>query len=196
MNPKKAFPVPLLPLLPVVLAAATGPALAAERFVGLGLGQSDYRIETTGASSADTRDRAAKVYGGVMFGPHLGVELSLFDLGESRGLLALPGAGSVTATARVRGAGGFAVGALPLGSFTLFGKLGGTYARAETKASGGFGSLEEKESSFQPAGGLGATYSLTPQLGLRAEYERMRVKFAGGEKDDVDLMTLGVTYRF
>ena len=183
-------------LVPVLLAATTGATLAAEPYVGIGLGQSRYDIDTTGATSADTRDRAGGVYGGVMFGPNLGLELSLFDLGEARGVLSVPGVGTATATAKVRGIGTYAVGALPLGPVTLFAKLGGTYARAETKASGAFGSFSETESSYQPAGGLGVSYALTPKLGVRGEVERMRIKYAGGDKENVDLVTVGVTYRF
>ena len=43
--------------------------------------------------------------------------------------------------------------------------------------------------------GLGASYEFTNNIGVRAEFERMRVEFAD-DKDDVDLITVGVHYRF
>lgn len=183
-------------LAALLLSVASSATLAADYYVGASIGQSDYRIDTTGASNADTKDTAGKIFGGVMFTPNFGVEASLFDLGTARGSLAVPGVGLATATAKVQGVGLYGVAAMPLGSFSVFGKVGGTYARAKTSASGGFGSFSETESSFQPAAGIGASYAISANLGVRAELERMRVKFAGGEKDDINLMTVGVTYRF
>lgn len=183
-------------LAALLLAAAGGAAFAADTYIGASLGQADYRIDTTGAANADTKDSAGKIFGGVMFNPHFGVEASLFDLGEARGSLAVPGVGLATSTGKVRGLGFYGVAAMPIGPFSVFGKVGGSYARAETRASGAFGSFSETESSFQPAAGIGASYAINANLGVRAEVERLRIKFAGGEKDDINLMTVGVTYRF
>lgn len=183
-------------LAALLLSAASGATLAADYYVGASIGQSDYRIDTTGATSADTKDTAGKIYGGMMFTPNFGVEGSLFHLGEARGTLNVPGVGLATSTAKVYGVGLYGLAAMPLGSFSVFGKLGGTYARAKSSASGGFGSFSDTESSFQPAAGVGASYAINANLGVRAEFERMRVKFAGGEKDNINLMTVGMTYRF
>jgi OOP family OmpA-OmpF porin len=183
-------------LATLLLAGASGATFAADYYVGASVGQADYRIDTTGATNADTKDTAGKIFGGMMFTPHFGIEASLFSLGEARGTLAVPGVGLATSTGKVNGIGLYGVAAMPLGSFSVFGKVGGTYARAKTSASGAFGSFSETESSFQPAAGIGASYAINANLGVRAEFERMRIKFAGDEKDDINLMTVGVTYRF
>ncbi len=43
-------------------------------------------------------------------------------------------------------------------------------------------------------GGLGIQYNLTPQFGVRAEYERYKFDVLGGPKSD--FVSVGAVYRF
>ncbi|MFN3565321.1 MAG: outer membrane beta-barrel protein, partial [Burkholderiaceae bacterium] len=45
--------------------------------------------------------------------------------------------------------------------------------------------------------GVGAGYGFTKNFGVRAEWERFRIKWGDpADKDNVDLLSVGVTYRF
>jgi len=47
--------------------------------------------------------------------------------------------------------------------------------------------------------GVGAGYNFTKNFGVRAEWERFRIKYSDGVeefKDNVDLLSVGVVYRF
>lgn len=180
---------------PFLLMAALGDAIAADPYVGISIGRADYRIDTTGATSADTQDSAVKLFGGAMITPHFGVEASAFNLGEARGSINVPGAGPTTATARVRGVAAFGVAAWPVERFAVFGKLGGAYSRVKLGAVAAGVNVADSESSFQPAFGVGVSYAFDKQLGVRAEWERVRAKFSG-TKEDVDLLSVGLSYRF
>ena len=44
--------------------------------------------------------------------------------------------------------------------------------------------------------GLGLPYHFTKSLGMRAEAERYRINDAVGNKGDIDLLSIGLVYRF
>jgi OmpA-OmpF porin, OOP family len=184
-----------LTLAAITLASLHVTASAADIHVGASIGRSDYRIDTTGASSADTKDTAGKIFVGATITPLLGVEAALFDLGRTRGTVAVPGVGTVNASARVRGIGVSGVISAPVGPVSLFAKAGLAHvrARAETSVSTG---LPGSESAWQPTLGFGVAYPVAGQFAVRGEWERVRTRFPGGEKDNVDLLSVGVSYRF
>jgi opacity protein-like surface antigen len=184
-----------LALATSLAASLHGTASAAELYAGASIGQSDYRIDTTGASSADTTDTAGKVFFGARFTPLLGVEAAVFDLGRTSGSIFVPGLGTVDASAQVRGIGVAGVLSAPVGPVALFAKAGIAYVRASAEANVSTG-LPGSESSWQPTLGLGVSYPLTGQLSVRGEWERMRARFPGGEADHVDLLSVGLSYRF
>jgi OmpA-OmpF porin, OOP family len=180
-----------------VLAAASvaGSASAADVYIGASIGRSDYRIDTTGATRADTKDSAGKFFVGATITPHLGVEATLFDLGRASGTVPVPGVGSVSASARVRGVGVAGVLGVPVGPLSVFAKAGVAHVRARTETSVSTG-LPGSESSWQPTWGVGLAYPIAGGFAVRGEWERMRARFPGAEKDDVDLLSVGVSYRF
>lgn len=182
-------------LAAITLASLHGAASAADLYVGASVGRSDYRIDTTGATSADTKDTAGKVFFGASITPNLGVEAALFDLGRTSGSVVVPGVGTVHASARVRAIGVSGVLSAPVGPVSLFAKAGiaNVRARAETSVNTG---LPGSESSWQPTLGVGVSYPIASQFAVRGEWERVRTRFPGGEKDNVDLLSVGVSYRF
>ncbi len=184
-----------LALAALMTASLHGAASAADLYVGAAVGRSDYRIDTTGSTRVDTKDTAGKAFFGATIAPHLGVEASLFDLGRASGTVAVPGVGTVDASARVRGIGVSGVLSAPAGPVSLFAKVGiaNVRARAETSVSTG---LAGSESSWQPTLGVGVSYPIANQFAVRGEWERVRTRFPGGEKDNVDMLSVGVTYRF
>lgn len=185
-------------LISAALAAATllgGTAALANPYVGVAVGQADYDIDTSGALSSDTKDTGFKLYGGWMLNQNFGVEAALYDLGKAQGAVALPGVGNVGVEAKARGLGLYGVAALPINDFSLFAKAGFAYTRAEVSVTGPIGG-SNTESKFNPAYGLGASYAFTKNIGARAEWERFRIEYPGGQKEDTDLITVGVTYAF
>lgn len=184
-----------LALATITLASLHGAASAADIHVGASIGRSDYRIDTTGATSADTKDTAGKIFAGATITPNLGVEAALFDLGRTSGSVVVPGVGTVNASARVRGIGVSGVLSAPVGPVSLFAKAGiaSVRARAETSVNTG---LPGSESSWQPTLGFGVSFPIASQFAVRGEWERVRTRFPGGEKDNVDMLSVGVSYRF
>lgn len=170
-------------------------ASAADFHVGATVGRSDYRIDTAGAASADTKDGAGKLFVGATLTPNLGVEAALFDLGRASGSVVVPGVGTVNASARVRGIGVSGVLSAPVGPVSLFAKAGLAHVRARAETSVATG-LPGSENAWQPTLGFGLAYPIDSQFAFRGEWERVRARFPGGEKDNVDLLSVGVSYRF
>lgn len=191
---------PIVSSLAAAIAATTlfgAPAAEAQQpYIGASVGRSDYKIDTTGASSADTKDTGVKLYGGAMFTPNLGVEAAYFDLGKARGAASLPGLGTVDVSAKVRGVSLAGIAAVPFGDASVFAKAGIAQVRGEIEARTPLGSGSESKSSLQPTYGVGATYAFTPNLGARIEWERVRVRYADDLKEDTDLVSAGLTWRF
>lgn len=182
-------------LVSLAAASLVGAAAAADVHVGASIGRSDYRIDTTGAASADTKDSAGKLFVGADLTANLGVEATLFDLGRASGSVDVPGVGAVDASARVRGIGVAGVLSAPVGPVALFAKAGVAHVRARLETSVSTG-LPGSESSWQPSVGFGLSYAIDRQLAVRGEWERVRARFPGGEKDNVDLLSVGLSYRF
>lgn len=184
-----------LALAAITVASLHGAAAAADLYAGASIGRSDYRIDTTGATSVDTKDTAGKIFVGATITPHLGVEAVLFDLGRTSGSVVVPGVGTVNASARVRGIGVSGVLSAPVGPVSLFAKAGIANVRASAETSVSTG-LPGSESAWQPTLGFGVSYPIATQFAVRGEWERVRTRFPGGEKDNVDLLSVGVSYRF
>ena len=191
------------PILTTVAAAFASAALlgapaadANQPYIGASIGQADYRLDTTGTTSADTKDTGFKLYGGTMFTPHLGLEAAAFDLGQARGAAVLPGIGTVDITGKARGVSLAGVAAAPFGDAAVFAKAGFAYVRGEVEARTPFGNASQSKSSLQPTFGVGASYAFTQNLGARIEWERVRVHYADELKEDTDLVSVGLTYRF
>ncbi len=84
--------------------------------------------------------------------------------------------------------------------FSLLGRVGVIYAESDAR----FGrtgavavadsSPSEHEASYKY--GLGLQYAFTESLAMRAEAERYRINDAVGNDGDIDLVSLGLVYRF
>jgi OOP family OmpA-OmpF porin len=93
------------------------------------------------------------------------------------------------------------VGILPITeNLSAFGRVGLAYADAKDKfsGSGAVTALNPSASKRETNGkyGLGLQYRVTPSLDMRLEAERYRVNDAIGNKGDIDLISLGLVYRF
>lgn len=206
----------------LIAAAAVTAALAfsagasAQGYLGTSLGQSDFDLDCTGFTSCDTKDTGWKVFGGYMFTPNFGLEGAYVDFGKATGsvsgvpvivasdrvsrLVVAPPTVSGSGSLKAAGFGLWGVGAYPIGTGSVFGKLG--FASIENKlevsGSGGgfFVSGAEKTTVTDFAYGIGGQYFFTPNFGARIEWERFQGKIPDDEKFDIDFISAGVIYRF
>lgn len=196
-----------------------GHAVAADQgsYVGFAIGQSKTKIDQgdidsafaslgLGAStSVDDTDIGFKVYGGYQFNKNFAMEGGYTDFGKFTSHSVITSGGSGTGDGEWKGYSIdlSALGILPLSDqFSLFGRGGISLWNLDfsftAAGPGGVGIASESKSGVSPLLGIGATFNFTPQLALRAEFER---HFSVGDSDttgksDIDLISLGLQVRF
>lgn len=185
------MPTTLRALAALGLAALAAPLALAQSqdhgYVGLHGGRAEYNTECGIAASCDDANGAWKVYAGAAINPWLGLELGYVDMRH---------ADRAGGTSKARGVNLSLVGRLPLGDmFHVYGKLGATYGRTDVSA--GLGQLVPTgdDKGFGATGGVGAGIDFNRNWSLVLEWERQQFRFVGG-RQDVDLTSLGVLYRF
>lgn len=163
-------------------------------YIGGNVGQSVFSKTCDNIPvDCDDKDLGWKVFAGYQFHRNIAVEAGYFDLGKASAG-GLVGGALVSADAKVRGFELVGVGILPINqAISVFGKLG--FSRSRVSVSGTGGSASENSTDF--TFGLGGQYLFTPNLGARLEWQRY--DGVGGNttgKDDIDLFSLGLLYRF
>lgn len=199
-------------------AVSSQAALAAESgwYGGLSIGQSrtgihheriaaQVGVPVTGISFDDNdSDVGFKLLAGRKFNKNFAVEGGYFNLGEFGFTATYPAANSFSGNIKLQGLNLDAVGILPFTEkFSAFGRVGLLYTQGKdrfTGANAGAGvaaaNSNPKKSEANYKYGVGLQYDLTRALGLRGEWERYRVNDAVGNKGDVDMLSVGLVYRF
>jgi OmpA-OmpF porin, OOP family len=183
-------------------------------YMGISAGESKAHIDnaritqgllgtglTTDSLSEDRRDTGYKAFVGFPIHPNWAVEAGYFDLGRFGFTANTTPAGSLTGSTRIRGLNLDLVGTLPITDrWSLLGRVGAAYAQTHDTFSGtGAVSVTDPSPSKRDTNykyGIGTQYAFTPALTLRLEAERYRVNDAVGQHGDVDLVSLGLVYRF
>ena len=217
MKLARASGTPSLVALAALAATFASPFAMAEDkgwYGGLNIGQSKAKIDdvritsglltggfTSVQISDDNRDVGYKIFGGYRINKYFALEGSYFDLGKFNFIANTVPAGTLNGTLKARGAGLDLVGMVPFTErFSAFGRVGANYAEVKDTFTGsGFVGVlrpraEKRESNYKFGGGL--QYAFTESLGMRLEAERYRINDAVGNKGDVDLVSLGLVYRF
>lgn len=179
----------------IVPAALAAPATAESAFyVGGSVGQTKYKSAPSGGGDItyfDTKDTGYKAYGGYQINQNWGVEATYFDLGKFN----FDGVGFNGSTkASAYGLAGVFTAPISNG-FSVFGKLGLVRNELKVSASDGYSSKESKTGANF---GLGAKYDFTPNLAVRAEWERLN-KFDNRDADfrtNIDFLSTGITFKF
>lgn len=176
-----------------VIAAAS--AQAADWYVGVGLGSAEWKddgVSVPAGVSLDKRDTGYKLVLGASLSPNLAVEGGYVDLGKAH----ISGtSGETTVSADLKGHGLFIdlVGKMPVATdWTLYGKFGIFNGRAKLTSSEGD---NESDSGTDIKYGVGISYAITKTVTVQGEWERYRFK-GWGEKQDVDLLSVGVNFAF
>jgi OOP family OmpA-OmpF porin len=202
----------------LAIAVITSPFAAAENsgwYAGANIGRSRADIDdgriisglqragvATTSFSDDNRDVGFKLFGGYQLNKNFALEGGYFDLGKFGFTANTAPPGSLTGEFKFRGVNLDAVGILPLHEkFSLFGRVGMQYAQTRDSFSSTgaapaiFGSNPSKR-ELNYKFGLGVQYDFTETLGMRVEAERYRLNDAIGSKGNVDLISVGLVYRF
>lgn len=154
-------------------------------------------------TSINDRDRSTgfKLFGGYQFSPHFALEGGYFDLGKFGYTANTIPTGTLNGEMRVRGLNLDLVGSLPLtGKLSALGRVGVNYARANDRFSGtGAVNVSNPTASKSQANakyGVGLNYAFSDAMAMRLELERYRVNDAIGNKGDIDMLSVGLVYRF
>lgn len=199
------------------LAATASPLAQADElgwYLGANAGQSQATIDdegitrgllgagfTTRSISEDDRDTGYKVFAGYRVSRHFAVEGGYFDLGQFGFTAVTTPAGTLTGDIRLRGVNLDLVGFLPLSErFSAFARAGVNYAEARDTFTG-TGAVNVLDPNPSARGthikyGAGLQFDFSPSLAMRAEAERYRIDDAVGNKGDIDLVSVGLVYRF
>lgn len=167
--------------LTLACLAASSVAAAPPWYVGGALGVSDFG-SCPDSASCDGSDQAYKVYAGYRFNRHLAVEAGYSDLGKTTAI-----AGDSVTETKPRGITAHVVGLWPFTErFSLLGRLGVIYG--DSKVTGTAATRNEKGTEL--AWGAGVHFDLMPDVALRLEWERFRLR------TEVDAISLAVIARF
>lgn len=201
----------------LMLALVASPYAVAQEsgwYGGISIGQSKAKIDdprivsgllsggfSTTSISDDDRDTGYKLYGGYQFNKYFAIEGGYFDLGQFGFVATTLPPGSLSGTIELKGVNLDAVGILPISEkFSAFGRVGLNYAEARDSFRG-IGSVgvinpnpSKRDTNYKFGAGL--EYAFTSALAIRGEVERYRIDDAVGNRGDIDLLSIGLVYRF
>ena len=204
-------------LLVLTLAAVFSPLLFAQAnpydnglYVGVSIGESKAKLDNDHAAQSrmpagftsevlneDTRGNAYKAFIGIPFSENWAMEAGYFELGRFGFDASTTTPGTLSGITDIRGLNVDLVGTLPVTeNWSLLGRVGAAYAETKGRFAGAVGSASTKERDTQYKYGFGTQYAFTPSLSMRLEGERYRVRDAVGQHDNVDLISVGLVYRF
>lgn len=185
------------------LSLASAPALSQDMgwYAGLNLGQAKVKdFDCTGTTSCDDKDTAWSIFGGYQINKNFGVELGYVDLGEASGSGTDPFLGTFSATFETTGFELSGVGTLPINEkFSVYGKLGFFMWDLDVKASSStLGSGSFSEDGTDLTFGVGVRWNFTKNLTAQLQWQRYND--IGDDvttgKDDVDVLSAGILFRF
>jgi OOP family OmpA-OmpF porin len=158
-------------------------------YVGASGGESKFDRDcdrTLTLLKCDHRDTAWKVYAGGKMNEVLGLEIGYTDFGR------IAASGGETKAYAVPLS---LVAGVPVGPVSVFAKVGGLYGHTNVEASAE--SLVDRghKTGWGWNYGAGAGYNISPNVQIRAEYERYKLDFVGG-RDDIDMVSAGLAFRF
>ena len=181
---------------------------------GLNFGQSRAKIDDpriisgllgggflTTSISDDDRKTGYKLFGGYQFNNNFAVEGGYSDLGKFGFTANTVPLGSLVGNIKIKGVNLDLVGILPISEkLSAFGRVGVNRAEARDTFTGtGLVRVLNPNPIKRDTNakvGLGLQYAFTDSFGLRGEVERYRINDAVGNKGDIDLVSLGLVFRF
>ena len=179
-------------------------------YVGVGLGSTDGNARSSYLTSpdvcnvvgsncrVDTRDNAWQVYGGYKVSPFISLEGAYIDLGKTADITD----GTIRGIQNTKGVSIAAVGKVPLGYASLYGKAGLYHWNSDVN----IGGQHTDASGTDPVIGAGLEYKMAPHWTARLGWDRYYnvgekhslLSNAGPStlKTDTDVYTIGIHYNF
>lgn len=163
-------------------------------FIGASAGQATFDVSCPAGDACGEKDYGWKVYGGLEVNEYIQMEVGYADLGKADIYGAPSGAAKVHGMT-IQVIGNYAINP----SFSLIGRGGMNILNLEVNGTvAGTPNNNVGDTDVTWSLGLGAQYNLSKTVGLRAEWERY---FELGDPDttgemDIDLITVGVVYKF
>ncbi|NCO01294.1 MAG: OmpA family protein [Epsilonproteobacteria bacterium] len=177
-------------------------------YMGANIGMSATKIDEetitqnlTNPSYTDhNRNLGYKLFGGYAFNNYFALEGGYFNLGTFDYSLTTSG-GTLDGEIEVMGINIDAVALYPLTeNFSLFGRVGAHYAQTkDTFLSTGTISVADNnpdKNALNYKFGAGVQFAITDAMDIRLEAERYRINDAVNNDGDIDLYSIGLTYRF
>ena len=183
-------------------------------YAGASLGQTRANIDkerigrsltangaTLTSIGSDERDRGYSLFVGKQLNRYFALEAGYFDLGKFNVAATTSGNGTFRGEAGFRGANLDLVAQYPLTErFSLLGRAGVQYTRTNTHFEGNrLAAVTNPNPTEKKAGakfGVGLEYKLSEALAVRGEVTRFRIDDAVGNRGDVDLIAVGMVYKF
>jgi len=155
---------------------------------------------TTTSMDEDEASYGGKLFGGYRFNRNWSVEGGYFNLGKAGFTADTSPPGSLDGRTKFQGMNIDPVFTTPLTEkFSVLARAGLHYTEARTSYTGS-GTVSPPPDRDKGAAnykfGAGLQYEMTSNLDLRFEAERYRIDDAVGNTGDVDLVSLGLVYRF
>lgn len=160
----------------------------------------DAGFDTT-AFKDDEGDSGFKFFGGYRFSRYFALEGGYVDLGNFSFKADTDPAGTLRGGIKIKGVNVDLVGFIPFTpEFAAFGRIGAVRTEAEVSFAGTGAVVvldpASRERAVNYKLGVGLQFDFTELLAMRVEAERYRVDDALGNDGDVDLISLGVLFRF
>jgi OmpA-OmpF porin, OOP family len=161
-----------LAMLTVPAAAMAQKGSASPWYIGLHFGQSDIDV-------VNDSDTAFRILGGYQINKTFAAELAYTDFGS----VSVGGTSIKGNAIELVGVASFPVA----DRFSVYGKFG--FSRGEFKGGGA------SDDSIEPTYGIGARWDFMPNLGARIEWQQYP-DVGGSDGSDVDVLSVGIVYKF
>jgi OOP family OmpA-OmpF porin len=179
-----------------VASALSIPAYAADTgwFVLGSYGATKFHdVDTSGIGSptVDYTDRGFKLGGGYMFNKNFGVEAEYVQLGQAT----VTGTAAFSGSAKAHGEVVAALGVWPINDqFSVLGRLGFINGTVEVSSAGNSSTSTDLKLAY----GVGVAYNISKAWSVRVEYDLYSGlgNSSTTGQSDVDLLSLGVVYKF
>ena len=181
------------PVISLVLVTASlgSMSVAAEPYVGFGVGTAFYEadLSSLGGGSLDDDGTGTKLYGGYSFNKYFAAEASAYNFAEaSIGAIEVSPGTFASASVSMKGFGAYAVGMYPVSKkVNLIAKLGVLSWDADLSVNTTEGSNDGTDAAFA----LAASYAFTKELLVAAEWESFQ-----SDNPELSMLSLGLRFNF
>lgn len=156
---------------------------------------------TLTSMTTDERALGYSLFLGKQLNRNFAIEAGYFDLGKFSVDAITSGNGTFRGEAGFKGGNVDLVGQYPLTErFSLLGRVGMQYARTTTHFTGNrlaaVTNPNPTESKLNAKFGVGLEYKFSEALAMRGEVQRFKMNDAVGNRGDVDLLSVGLVYKF